>query len=167
MVLTSNASPLSENTGNASRERRLQSLESLEDHQDVQTASQGSEYSRLENYDSPTPEPSDSSNLTQLDGQSHPSHLYPVSKPDAEGRKHTVWQRIKGTITELERQSPKYYDYRRRLRKYVDQNGEVLWSDEVEDAFQIGEAIPNSTDHLLTLVKLCGRTLQLGNAKRT
>lgn len=57
---------------------------------------------------------------------------------DAQGQKHIMWTRINGMLTCSEMDSPKYIAYRARQQKSVNKNGEPVWSDELEEAFQFG-----------------------------
>ena len=59
---------------------------------------------------------------------------------DAQGRKHTIWKRINGMLTSSEMENPKYIAYRARQQKVVNKNGEQVWSDELEEAFQFGSS---------------------------
>ena len=81
---------------------------------------------------------------------------------DAQGRKHAIWVRIDGMLTHAEIYSPKYIAYRARQQKVVDKNGEQVWSDELEEAFQFGRFQPSqyTAQSLLIPLKHYGKSLR-------
>ena len=64
-------------------------------------------------------------------------YLEPCEIEDRHGVKHYGYKRS-GLLTNAELQSPKYVAYRNRARKDVNDQGEQVWSDELEEAFQLG-----------------------------
>ena len=66
----------------------------------------------------------------------HPSHFCYQEEKDQQGKKRLMLRRIPGALSRYEQS--RYRQYRMRARRNTKPDGEQIWSDDAEEAFQIG-----------------------------